>query len=210
MTIIDWSMWSISFFVVLCNHRCSFTSSFSFRKKCLIEHFLWKIRRILTIWTGESRKSFFLKFIEDFFSESNSFVRQDQSMLECRLEHVAFYSWIEAKLNDLRTTLQRRGLDEQKIEEKEKSIVEKFQVFFSFRFNRSNRRRSSFLLKDFFQTLIDIENKENQILQSQIETIFNETIRLNRLLKLDETIEVNSKQQNRFLFISTRKKNLFI
>ncbi len=59
-------------------------------------------------------------------------VRQDQSSLECRLEHVPLYSWVESNLTILRVNLTRRGLNEQDINDKEQTIINNLKVYFRF------------------------------------------------------------------------------
>lgn len=53
-----------------------------------------------------------------------------QSSLECRLEHIPFYSWIELNLTKLHTDLARRGLNEQEINDKEQIIINNLKVNF--------------------------------------------------------------------------------
>lgn len=54
--------------------------------------------------------------------------RQDQSSLECRLEHIPIYSWIESNFSTLRINLIKRGLNEKEIEEKEQTFINNLQV----------------------------------------------------------------------------------
>lgn len=91
------------------------------------------------------------------------------STLECRIDHIPFYSWIESKLIQIRETFSQRGLDDRTIEDKEENLVEQF--------------------KTSLQNLIDVEIKENEQLQSRIRAIFDECSNLNRLLTLDHTVE---------------------
>lgn len=108
--------------------------------------------------------------------------------MECRLDHIPFYSWIESKLIQVRETFSQRGLDDRTIEEKEENLVEQFKV------NRNKMRRKKrrfvFLRQTSLQNLIDVEIKENEQLQCRIRAIFDECSNLNRLLKLDHTVEV--------------------
>ena len=57
----------------------------------------------------------------------------NRSSLECRLEHIPIYSWIESNFSTLRITLIKRGLNEQEIEEKEQTLINnlKVQTYFS-------------------------------------------------------------------------------
>ncbi|CAF3780976.1 unnamed protein product [Rotaria sordida] len=105
----------------------------------------------------------------DELNISSTSFRQDQSSLECRLEHIPFYSWIESNLTILRTHLKRRGLNEQDINDKEQTIINN--------------------LKTYLQELNEIEKKENDVLQARIRAILDECIHLNRLLKLDYGIQ---------------------
>lgn len=54
--------------------------------------------------------------------------RQDQSSLECRLEHIPIYSWIESNFSTLRITLNKRGFNENEIEEKEQTLINNLKV----------------------------------------------------------------------------------
>ena len=66
--------------------------------------------------------------------------------------------------------LTRRGLNDQDINDKEQTIINNF--------------------KTYLQDLIQSETKENDLLQSRIRAILDECIHLNRLLKLDYSLEV--------------------
>ncbi|UJR26331.1 hypothetical protein I4U23_007668 [Adineta vaga] len=102
-------------------------------------------------------------------SSSSSILRQEQSTLECRIEHIPFYSWIESNLILLRTNLTQRGLDEQEIFDKEQTIIHN--------------------LKTCLQELNESERKENDTIQTRVRAILDECRYLNRLLKLDYSIE---------------------
>lgn len=54
--------------------------------------------------------------------------RQDQSSLECRLEHIPIYSWIESNFTTLRINLVKRGLNEHEIHEKEQTMMNNLKV----------------------------------------------------------------------------------
>jgi protein regulator of cytokinesis 1 len=95
--------------------------------------------------------------------------QQDQSSFECRLEHISIYSWIESNFTLFRMNLIKRGLNEQDINDKEQILINN--------------------LKIYLQNLIEFEGKENELLQARIRAILDECIHLNRLLKLDYTIE---------------------
>ncbi|CAF1977341.1 unnamed protein product [Rotaria magnacalcarata] len=88
-----------------------------------------------------------------------------QASLECRLEHIPLYSWIESNLTTLRINLTRRGLNEQDINDKEQTVINN--------------------LKTCLQELNESEIKENELLQARIRATSDECIHLNRLLKLD-------------------------
>ncbi|CAF1376716.1 unnamed protein product [Adineta steineri] len=105
----------------------------------------------------------------DELNISSSSIRHDQSSLECRLEHIPFYSWIESNLSLFRMNLVRRGLNEQDINDKEQTIINH--------------------LKTCLQDLNESESKENNLLQARIRSILEECTHLNRLLKLDYSIE---------------------
>ncbi|CAF1087067.1 unnamed protein product [Adineta ricciae] len=105
----------------------------------------------------------------DEFNISSSSLRQDQSSLECRIEHIPFYSWIESNLILLRNNLVRRGLNEQEIIDKEQTITDS--------------------LKACLKDLNDAELRENDLLQARIRATLDECQHLNRLLKLDHSIE---------------------
>ncbi|CAF2481432.1 unnamed protein product [Rotaria sp. Silwood2] len=105
----------------------------------------------------------------DELNISSTSFRQEQSSLECRLEHIPFFSWIESNLTILRTNLIRRGLNEQDINDKEQTIINN--------------------LKTCLQELNEIETKENDLLQARIRAILDECTHLNRLLKLDYGIQ---------------------
>jgi len=98
-----------------------------------------------------------------------NFSASSQSSLECRIEHIPIYSWIESNLSNLRTNLSKRGLNENDLNEKEQTIINN--------------------LKIHLQDLIEFEVKENENLLNQIQTILNQCSNLNRLLKLDFNIE---------------------
>jgi hypothetical protein len=66
--------------------------------------------------------------------------------------------------------LTRRGLNEQDINDKEQTLINNFKIY--------------------LQDLIESETKENDLLQSRIRAILDECIHLNRLLKLDYSIQV--------------------
>ncbi|CAF1603838.1 unnamed protein product [Adineta ricciae] len=104
----------------------------------------------------------------DEFNISSSSLRQDQSSLECRIEHIPFYSWIESNLILLRNNLVRRGLNEQEIIDKEQTITDS--------------------LKTCLKDLNDAERKENDLLQARVRATLDECQHLNRLLKLDHSI----------------------
>ncbi len=66
------------------------------------------------------------------FERSSASIRHDQSSLECRLEHIPIYSWIESNLTILRTNLIKRGLNEQDMNDKEQTIINNLKVKFFF------------------------------------------------------------------------------
>lgn len=122
----------------------------------------------------------------NFSATSN---QQDQSSLECRIEHIPIYSWIESNLSNLRTNLFKRGLNENDLNEKEQTIVNN--------------------LKTYLQDLIEIEAKENENLLNQIQEILNQCSHLNRLLKLDFNIE-EIENDNLSLFEQLNQANNFL
>lgn len=122
----------------------------------------------------------------NFSATSN---QQDQSSLECRIEHIPIYSWIESNLSNLRTNLFKRGLNENDLNEKEQTIVNN--------------------LKTYLQDLIEIEAKENENLLNQIQEILNQCSHLNRLLKLEFNIE-EIENDNLSLFEQLNQANNFL
>jgi len=86
--------------------------------------------------------------------------------------------------------LTRRGLNEQDINDKEQTLINN--------------------LKIYLQDLIESETKENDLLQSRIRAILDECIHLNRLLKLDYSIQVRLNlffsYLNNFIYIYRKLK----
>ena len=124
----EWLMWYILFIWSISFFFTSYFPFISFRKICPTVLFHSKILRTrmnsICKWSDLSVDLIFCSS----FSSSSSSLRQDQSSLECRIEHIPFYSWIESNLILLRNNLVRRGLNEQEIIDKEQTITDSLKV----------------------------------------------------------------------------------